>query len=383
MVQARTQTTLLVIAAALGVSAAPVFAQGGGSGGIQTIPDVSKPERNPPAPTPGGLIDLRPKFRAGQTIRYVFQQTALNKVRGPDKDDDTLNTDSELSQRIALVMRTTRADRDGSTIELVYESVRVTYKAGDEEAVFDSSKPKTAPTPAPGTTPPAKPAPSAPAKSPSAPAQPGTPPEPAPIDPLAALDLDAMLETMLRPMVGSKVTVDLDASGAITNVSGGQAPGGALGPTGALPGLGGAGFLPDPKQLADWLVNGAAGSTGMVRVGQTWANADALGNTPVGPMRMRTTHTLRSALNGVAQVSFTGGIEGGGSDAGAPMGVQLKDAGYTGTYQWDTREGALAGMQADMRVDMQGGANLLNLRMNSQTQVRVSRVDLSDTPRRD
>lgn len=381
MVSSSPRTMLLCSLAALSMSGATALAQGGGAGGIQTIPDVSKPERNTPSQPAGGLIDLRPKFRAGQTIRYVYQQTALNEVRGPDKDDETLNTDSELSQRIALVMRTTRADRDGTTIELVYESVRVTYKADGEEAVFDSSKPKTSPaaTPSPGTAPasPGKPAPAAPSKTPSAPAQPA----PAPIDPLAALDLDAMLETMLRPMVGSKVTVDLDGSGAITKVSGGQAPGGSFGSTGALPG--GAGFMPDPKQLADWLVNGAAGSAGMVRVGQTWTNSDALGNTPVGPMRMRTTHTLRSAQSGVAQVAFTGGIEGGGTDAGAPMGVQLKDAGYSGNYQWDTREGALAGMQADMRVDMQGGANLLNLRMNSKTQVRVSRVDQQGLPRRD
>lgn len=385
---------------ALGAGASVALAQGGGSGGIQNIPDTSTRPAQPAQSAVPGVVDLRPKFRAGQSSRYVYEQTAKNKARGPDPSDDTLNTDSELSQRIALVMRTTRADAEGSTVELVYESVRVTYKAGDDEATFDSSKPQKAPAPAsapPTNTPsspspaakPGKPTPTKPA-TPAAPAKqtPGTPakqptPEPAPADPLAALDLDAMLETMLRPMVGSKVTVELDRNGAITKVSGGQAPGGMLPSTGGLPGLGGAGFMPDPKQVADWLVSGAAGSNGTVRVGQTWTNSDALGSTPVGPMRMHTTHTLRSALNGVAQVAFVGNVEGGGTDAGMPMGVQITNAAYAGTYQWDTRAGSLSTMHADMRVEMLGGPNLLNLKLNSETQVRVSRVEQSGLPRRD
>ncbi len=353
-------------------------AQVGGSGGIQTIPDTSRPARPPASggdqPATGGLIDLRPRFRAGQSIRYVYEQTARNSVRSPEKDDETLNTDSELSQRLGLVMRTVRADDTGTTIELEYESVRVKYKTDAEEGAFDSAARQT---PSPGA---------APATKPGAPAKPAPEAPQPPADPLAALDLNAMLEAMFRPMVGSRVTVELDRTGAIRSVSGGSAPGGGLGAGGAgIPGLGagGSGLAPDPRQIASWLVQGASGSNGLVRVGQSWTNADSVGNTPVGPMRMQTRHTLRSANLGLAQVAFVGAVEGAGTDAGGPMGVQLRDAAYSGTYQWDTRDGALAGMQADMRVDMQGGATLLNLRMNSETQVRVSRVTPAGLPQRD
>jgi hypothetical protein len=332
-------------------------------------------------------VDLRAKFRAGQTIKYVFDQTSKNQVKSLDAGDTSMDQDQEQTQRIGLSLKVVDSGDAGATIQVVYESIKVTLKTPDGLAEYDSAKAKS--TPSPSAQKPGTPAsPGRPAKSPAmsptkpgAPAKPGTPAPAAadPTDPLkqfADLDMNGMLGGIVGPMVGTTITVKTDKAGAITSVSGGETLGGNLGGLGSLAG---AGLVPNPSQLANWLVSGLGGpgNQGYARVGETWTDNDALSGTPVGAFRMTTKHTLKSAAGGSANVTFVGHIEpaseasqpgGAGSSAG-----QVQKAAYNGSYVWDTRGGSLAEMNTAMSVTLDGGVMGAKARMSSDTKVHVKR----------
>jgi hypothetical protein len=174
-------------------------------------------------------------------------------------------------------------------------------------------------------------------------------------------------------MVGTTITVKTDRNGGITSVSGGDGLGGAMGGLG-LPG--GGGLVPSPSQMANWLVAGIGGpgNRGFARVGESWTNSDSLSGTPVGAFAMKTTHTLKSAGGGAANLAFVGHIEppseGGQPDASAG---QVKSAAYSGAYVWDTGAGALRDMTSTMSVTLDGGVMGAKARMSSDTRVHVRR----------
>jgi hypothetical protein len=335
----------------------PSAPTGGGPG---TPPPKPSPTTQRPSDfSPVGAIDLRPKFRSGQQIHYVFDQNAKSAIKSLDPNDTTLDQDQEQTERIGLTMKVVEAGDEGATIQVVYDSIRLTLKTPDGTAEYDSAKIK------------------APAKSPTdkAPASPA----PAGSDPLKAiadLDMNGMLGLIVGPMVGSVVTVKTDRNGAISSVSGGDALGGSMAGLG-LPG--GGGLVPSPTQMANWLVAGVGGpgNGGLAHVGESWTDNDSLSGTPVGAFKMVTRHTLTSATAGTARVSFNGHIEP--ASAGAPPAPgasagQVQSASYTGNYVWDTRGGSLSEMIANMSVSMDGGITGARARMSSDSRVQVRRV---------
>ena len=325
------------------------------------------------APASPGEVDLRPKFKTGQQTRYSFDQTAKSSVKSDDADDATAQEQMQ-TEHITLLLNVVESGSAGSTIQVVYESIKVRLTTPDGPAEYDSTKPATkkpAPVQAPATSP---------SRTPNRPVAPTTPPpttptKPSPnLDPLkqiADMDTSGMLGLIVGPMVGATITVKTDNSGAITSVSGGESLGGAI------PGLGGMGaaLVPSPTAVANWLVAGLGGpgNKGVAHVGETWTNNDALSGTPVGSFNMNTKHTLKSMSNGTANLSFIGGIEPA-SQGTTPGGLaQVQSAAYTGTYAWDTRAGSLAEMNTEMRVVLEGGLMGAKSRMSSQTQVKVRR----------
>jgi hypothetical protein len=351
MRQARTLTRLAAIILTSGVCSGLSLAQ---TGPAQTPTNV--PKQTPPGPEvalPAGAIDLRPKFRTGQQIKYVFDQTAKSTVKSQDPNDTTLDQDQKQSQRLGLVMNVVQAGDEGATIQVVYESIKVSLTTPDGVAEYDSTKPATKPTGAKPTG--GQPAAKQPPARPGVPTKPpATTPTPSsdPLKDIGDLDMSGMLGLIVGPMVGATVTVKTDRTGAITSVSGGDALGGSMG------GLGG------------------PGNKGYARVGETWANNDALSGTPVGAMSMKTTHTLKSASGGSASIAFVGGIEpasqGAAPGGGGAIG-QVQSASYKGSYVWDTRAGALADMATDMHVVLDAAAAGTKARMTSDTQVKVHR----------
>jgi hypothetical protein len=335
-----------------------------------TQPSTLPPTTRRPEEPSTGTVDLRPKFKAGQQIRYVFDQVAKNQIKSSDPSDNSMDQDQEQTERIGLVMKVVEAGDDGATIQVVYESIKVTLKTPDGPAEYDSTKPKPtakSPSPTPSTKSPTKPG-TPTIKSPS------TTPAPGGSDPLkdiADLDTSGMLGLIVGPMVGSVITVKTDKNGAVTSVSGGEALGGGMG----LPG--GGGMVPNPTQMANWLVAGVGGpnNSGRAKVGESWTDNDSLAGTPVGSFKMVTKNTLESATGGAARVSFTGHIEPA-SEGAAPgtSAGQVQSAAYTGKYVWDTRGGALSEMSTNMSVTMDGGVMGAKGRLSSDTRVQVKRV---------
>ncbi len=352
-------------------AAAILIAAVGSTAALAQPPASSAPRQTTPAAP--GQVDLRPKFKTGQQTRYSFDQTAKNTIKTDDPDDAAAQEQLQ-TEHITLLLKVVESGDAGSTIQVVYESIKVRLMTDDGPAEYDSTKPA-AKKPAPAQAP----APS-PSRTPSRPGTPATTPtttpaKPAPnLDPLkqiADMDASGMLAQMVGPMVGATITVKTDNSGAITSVSGGESLGGAL------PGLGGMGgsLVPSPTAVANWLVAGLGGpgNKGVAHVGETWTNKDALSGTPVGSFNMNTKHTLKSASNGTANLSFVGGIEPA-SQGTTPGGLaQVQSAAYTGTYAWDTRAGSLVEMNTDMRVVLEGGLMGAKSRLSSQTQVKVRR----------
>ena len=264
-----------------------------------------------------------------------------------------MDQDQKQTERIGLTFKVVQAGDEGATIQVVYDSIKVSLTTPDGVAEYDSAKPalkKPTPTSTPVTTPSGPRTTRPGTKSPPTPAQPA----PASADPLkdiADMDMNGMLGQIVGPMVGTIITVKTDRAGAITSVSGGDALGGGLG---GLGGLGAAGVVPNPSAVANWLVAGMGGKTS-ARIGETWTNNDSLAGTPVGSLAMKTTHTLKSASGGVANVSFVGGIEPSSESPQTPGGLaQVQSASYTGTYGWDTTTGSLRDMTTDIRVSLDG-----------------------------
>jgi hypothetical protein len=312
-----------------------------------------------------GEVDLRTKFKAGQQTRYIFEQNSKNAVKSLDGTGGAAETvqEQQQSERIGLLLKVVESGDAGATIQVVYESIKLTLKTGDDTMEFDSTKVK----PAPKTT--------TPAKTPATPGKPGTqaPTSGDPMDPLQQFADKDPLELIVGPMVGTTVTVKTDKNGAITSVSGGEGLGGGLG---GLGGMAGGGLLPSPSQMANWLVAGMGGKSS-ARVGETWTNSDALSGTPVGAFTMKTQHTLKSASAGWANLAFTGRVEPPSEssqpgDTGMSAG-QVKSASYTGTYVWDTRAGALAEMNTTMSVVLDGGLLGAKSRLSADTTVKVKR----------
>ena len=378
----RYHTTAVRIGVMLVICGVAAGASLGQTSPASTPTSVPKQTPDTGTPLPAGSIDLRPKFRAGQQIKYVYEQTAKNTVKSQDPSDTTLDQDQKQTQRIGLVMKVVQAGDDGATIQVVYETIKVTLDTPDGVAEYDSTKPKTKPAPsAPASKqPPARSTPggkSPTSKTPAAPAQPA--PNADPLKDIADMDMNGTLGLIVGPMVGATITVKTDRAGAITSVSGGDALGGAMGGLGgAMGGMGGMGgaLVPSPSAVANWLIAGLGGpgNKGYARVGETWTNNDALSGTPVGSFNMKTTHTLKSASGGSANLSFVGAIEPASQGAAPGGGIgQVQSASYTGNYVWDTRSGALGEMGTDMKVVLDAAAAGVKARMTSQTQVKVRR----------
>ncbi len=367
-----------------GSAAGACFAQTAPITTPSNVPKQTVPEPGATTPAPAGTIDLRPKFRTGQQIRYIFDQTAKSTVKSQDPNDTSLDQDQKQTQRIGLAMKVVQAGDEGATIQVVYESIKVTLNTPDGVAEFDSTKPTNKPGAKPiGGQPGAKQPPArstTPVKTPGS--SPNSPPTPAPAaDPLkdiGDMNMNGTLALVVGPMVGTTITVKTDRTGAITSVTGGDALGGGMGGLGGAGGMGGMGgsLVPSPSAVANWLVSGLGGpgNKGFARVGESWTNNDSLSGTPVGAFSMKTTHTLKSATGGSANVAFVGGIEPASAGAAPGLSIgQVQSANYTGSYVWDTRSGALAEMGTDMKVVLDVAAVGTKARMSSETQVKVRR----------
>lgn len=325
-------------------------------------------------------VDLRPKFKKGDQTRFIMTIDSTGQTRtveaGPVDSKDRSRPakpskpakpaktspgqtpddaeDQTMKQQLGLLLRVKEADPEkGATIELVYESLKVDLRTPDMDVSFDSTKKAG---PKPGKT---------------------------PSDPAASMptELD-MIEAMLRPMVGTTITMQVDPDGNVISSSGGSALSMA-GMLSAVNGLTGS-SLPGAGTGGDALGSlfTVAKGRGSAAVGESWTTNDRLDNSLVGSFRITNKTTLKSHARGLAQLAFAGRIDPGSDSApGLLRGTaQVKESDFTGDAAWDTERGMLQSMTSDQRIvmdatvpDMDAGQR--SVTMTSRTKVTVKRVD--------
>ncbi len=306
-------------------------------------------EASPPESSPGRStqeVDLRPRFVQGQTTRYEMQANSNSTLTSAEMPE--LDQKQTMRQTLRLSMKVVEVGSDGATIELVYDSAKIAFENDELKAEYDSAKP---PASKPGSNRPA--------------------------DPLDGPDASKLLESLVKGMVGSKLTLTTDAAGNITAMTG---DGGVSGMSksfmnsvgGSVPGLGGA--MPSGGDAAKWIIIGPR-TTGKARVGESWTNEDSLSGTPLGEFKMKTTHTLVSNRGERASLKFTGKAEAGSAGAASPTGFQLQGMGTDGTYEWDTQRGRLQKMDAEMRVGIEATLTGVMMKHETATTVSVNVVD--------
>ncbi|MCC6322513.1 MAG: hypothetical protein IT438_13880 [Phycisphaerales bacterium] len=331
-----------------------------------TPPSRSTPEsRRPKVPsetTPSGgqQISLRPKFTKGRLSRYEMSITSDNNLR---VDGATTPQKQEMSQTINLAVTVSDVGEDGATLDIVYERMRATVDSGGFKSSFDSH-----PTGA---------KPSKPTKAPSKPRKATKPAAPVPESPDAEPLMEGVLEEIMRPMVGTKLTMKVDRDGNIKSVSGGDALGGAglaalMG--GGVPTVNGGGG----SNPMSWVVN-SPGQKPDVRVGESWTNTDQLGGTPVGGFKMVTRHTCNSVqetqTGKVAHLIFNGRADQDSESGGAGSGFKLKESAYDGKYEWDLGAGELKSMTSTLRTKIESRLVGRGTEMDANTRMSVRRID--------
>lgn len=264
--------------------------------------------------TGGREVDLRPKFRTGQQLRYTMEMT--NSSKPTKKGQPSMASKAEFG--LSVKTKSMGAD-GGATVDLVFDRVKISTETPEEKFEFDSSKPPKGE--------------------------------------------DDMIGLMLQPLVGSTLTLTVDSTGNISAVNGGEAFA-ALGQFVA----GGR----DANKLFGPIFTVKKG-TGMARVGESWENEDTMDNALLGRFSMKTRHVLRSAVAGEAKVDMSGQIRPASEAPGAGAG-QIKDSSFNGSYLWDTERGALKSMDATMRIRVDTNASGERSESVNESVVRVKQV---------
>ncbi|MBS0198760.1 MAG: hypothetical protein JSR77_18590 [Planctomycetes bacterium] len=269
-------------------------------------PDAQKPEtKSPETRQPesrGPKIDLRPKFKKGQTTHFklVMNTTGTQDAPGMGEQTQTVNQEVGVALNVKDVNKET-----GATLELVYESFKLKLKPpGDgEEINFDST---------------------------------------------AKNSGDDPIGSMLKGIVGLTLNIKADKDGNITSVeTGGK--GDAL--SGAAAGLMGQFTGPDVvKNLFGPIFTARRGS-GEAAVGESWTNDDTI-DAPWGKIKLVTTNTLKSHRGASAEIDIRGAFSLEPQSAGSPA-PSIKDSSLTGTAHWNTETGMLSDMNVRQKLNLE------------------------------
>jgi hypothetical protein len=307
-------------------------------------PGKDQPKREDRGTEPA-LVDLRPRFEVGQTIKFKMDLNQKSRTLVPALDEKP--TESTSTQELGLVFKVKESGSDGSVVELSFSRIKMTKKTEEGEESFDSAQPKTK-------------------------------------------DAGSDLAPALRTLSGTTFTVHLDADGNVTNIEGGDklmsldifggAPG--LDPNSLPGGLPNPGSQPRPPSIGGPGGGGGQGSfvaaigsifsikkgNGRVSVGEEWTTRDVLDTGLLGKFTMSTTSKLKSHNGADARVSVRGYMEPDTSAGGGVSLVKITDSSYVGDYTWSTREGMLRRMDLNQHVAMEasvGGGLTLTSDMKS------------------
>lgn len=304
-----------------------------------SIPGFAQPAPREPSktirPGTGREVDLRPRFRVGEDLRYVMVLENDGVTEMPPLESSKQNS----RQRVEFRLRTVETDPEkGSTVELIYEAIRVTIDSGDTKIEYDSAKPAQSPR----------------SRVPA--------PDPALPDPSAAL------AEALAPVVGTTLTLTVLPDGSITGVSGGSELSSAL--AGRF-----AGPIADPQGVKDLFgpIFTSRSPKPTAKQGESWRHEDVIDLALLGRLRLTTDHTLKSVKGDTATIDFQGRMELDSEAAAMPRGIRLSDTVYKGAYLWDSASGSLESMEQTQGFTLSGDMEGASVRISSKGTVRIER----------
>jgi hypothetical protein len=327
------------------ILAGTTFGQAGGGGNPRfDQPTDAKPQ---PARSTEGRYDLRPKFEKGQNIKLklevnnLAEQPAIeidmledpeqkpakpSRPSTPPGKRDVEKTKSRIE--FGIVMNVQNVDAAGNaTVGMTFQTVKVSVDGPGMKEEFDSTKPPKAPKPG---------------------------------------EVD-IIGTVLKPLVGTTMTLTVDRSGNISSVTGGEGFA-MLGQV--TPGSGGSGSLP---QVIGPIFNIKKGD-GFARIGEAWENTDKLSSGLMGDFKMTAKHTLESVAGNIAKVDLKGKIEAGSMAPGGTT-FQVKDSSYRGSYSWDLARGMIKSMGTSMSMTIEHSLQGTPVTVTSETTTKLTRVD--------
>lgn len=258
----------------------------------------------------GPEVDLRPKFKQGEEIRFTMNLDTSGRQVTPGAGDQSTTTE----QQIGLLLRVKESNPEtGAILDLVYESFKMNVKAPTGDVSFDSSKPASK---------------------------------------------DDMTDELLRGIVGLTLSVKVNPDGEITSVSGGEGAGVGAGLAGQFTG-------------AD-MIKGVFGPVFSIKkgkpkaaVGESWTTEDVLQG-GAASTRIKMTHTLKSIQGNNANIDIKGSVVIDPSSSGMKAGV--KDSSIGGRAVWDIERGMLSRLETDQKLTVETktdqGSSLSSQTMN-------------------
>jgi hypothetical protein len=272
-------------------------------------------ERTPPTRHAGDaatIIDLRPRFEVGKAQRFRISMTARGKEAAPSSPGTPTTTiDTSMSQdiEISLVAREVDAER-GSTLDLVYESMKISMKTPDGQQLTLDTNSK---------------------------------------------DKDDPLAGLLAPLAGLKVAIQMDKDGNITTMDAGAGGGLPMDPAALLGGGGNGPSINAAEVVRNLLgpVTTTAKSPGQASVGESWTTQDTI-DAVWGRMQLSTTHTLSSHRGNVATIDTRGRFDLLPSSSTSPA-PTIRDSMYTGRTSWNTQAHMIDEMTLKQRLVINKG----------------------------
>lgn len=296
----------------------------------------------PCRPAQPATIDLRPKFTKGQELRYRMTMRSTGTTSMPGMDDPLADPAArpapstkgspkaaaepgqEMRQVVDVRFRVVDTlPEGGATVEMIYDALTLESKGPAGEMKFDSAQPASKD------------------------------------DPEAAA---------LRAMIGTTLTLTVDADGAITGVTGGES---------LLPGwAGGGAALTGGGAAQAWgPIFGGRRSSGRAAVGDKWTTTDSLALSPIGSFSITTESVLARAGGGTAEVAFQGRIDPARESSPAAGGVQIRSASHVGRYVWDTTAGALRSLTMTQSMEAGGSLGGAEVSTTQRSETRIERLE--------
>lgn len=270
-------------------------------------PDLPPPSEMRPAKPSVRQIDLRPRFRAGQEIRFKISLDDRELAKRPEPGGSKPPTTpagkaptkpATFTEEVGLRLKVARVDRDGAaTLDATIESFAMRGNGPVGEIDFDSARP------------------------------------PKPGDPF---------EEIFRPILKTALTIQVDRAGEVLSITpqGEGAGASAIGQAFT----GGDMF----RSLVGPISSPRRGATS-ASVGESWTEESEMNGT-AGKWTLEVTKTLRSVQGSRATIDMKGRAKIDPTTIGSTPGANAKsDTLYDGQAVWNTEAGMLERFESRMR----------------------------------